>query len=153
MLGHRFLCTQKLGTEMERQKIHSADRPWDLCQYPDYLLSRSSSLLAVTFPLCISKGITCPSPLCAYGQCGAKALSQPSRVQTGGLRNCTCTRCLYEFFKEEKMERRKKSDLHTFAGQVERALDLRVYPLPNLGMGDFVLEVGLGVSRTRSSYC
>lgn len=69
-------------------------------------------------------------------------------MQTGGLTNCTCTRCLYEFYKEEKNGKKKKSDLHTFAGQVDRVLDLRVYPLPNLGMGDFVLEVGLGVSRT-----
>lgn len=77
LLGHRFLCTQKLRTEVEKQKIHNADRPWDLCQYPDYLLRGSGSLLAATFPLCISKGITCPSSLCAYGRRRAEASSHP----------------------------------------------------------------------------
>lgn len=77
---------------MERQNVHNAYRPWEFCQQQDYLLKRSSSLPYVTSLLRISKGITCPSCLCAHLHHGADEQSQPQWLEIAGLsiKKCVC---------------------------------------------------------------
>ena len=100
---------------MERQKVHNAYRPWEFCQQQDYLLRRNISVPYVTSMLRISKGITCPSCLCAHLHCGADKRSQP---QLGwkqlNLQN-SCVRAHVHMsvhaLQEGTNEKKKRSDL------------------------------------------
>lgn len=71
------VCTKEPRTEIERWNVHSAHRPWGFCQQQDYLLSGSGSVPYVTSRLHISKGITCPSCLCAHVHCGTEERPRP----------------------------------------------------------------------------
>lgn len=114
--GHQFLCTQKLGTEMERQKIHKADRPWDFCQYPDYLLRRSSSLLAVTFPLCLQRNYLSIFTVCFWASWCKSTSLHPSRWKLVDWQTITCT-CAQMHFKKKKT-RGKKIIFTTLLGRL-----------------------------------
>lgn len=98
------VCTKEPRTEMERWNVHSAHRPWGFCQQQDYLLSRSGSVPYVTSRLHVSKGITCPSCLCAHVHCGTE--KRPNPIQAG---NCQTykLRVYWRREQESTQERRK----------------------------------------------